>query len=322
MTHFLGIDIAKKKFDVALRLDHTFKHKTFTNDHAGFEQLRLWLDALHITTLHACLEATNIYGQALAHYLVDNGLTVSILNPAQIKAFAQSQLSRHKNDTVDAKLIALFAQTFQPPAWQPLPPHQRELQALVRRLDDLIRMRTQETLRLQVAPPIIQEDIRQHLDSLKQQITSLKLRIRQCIQRHDNFAQARDLLASIPGIGESTIAQLLACVGDLARFHHPKQLVAFLGLHPTQRQSGSSLQAKPRLAKMGNPALRKAFFMPALAAMRHNPVIQQFARRLKQNGKHAKAIICAVMRKLIHLMFGVLRSRQPFNPQLNIQLDF
>jgi transposase len=117
----LGIDIAKLKFDVALLNNNKYKSKVFKNNTKGFEELCAWLKGQDIQSLHACLEATGTYGEVLSHYLKDAGFIVSVVNPAQIKGFAQSELSRTKTDKADAKLIARYCLTMKPSVWQPLP---------------------------------------------------------------------------------------------------------------------------------------------------------------------------------------------------------
>lgn len=145
----LGIDIAKLKFNVCLiNQSGKLRHKVFPNTSTGFEQLMEWLSKQGVRSVHACLEATGTYGEALSLFLHQAGHTVSVINPAAIKAFAQSRLSRTKTDRVDAELIARFTQAQAPPAWTPLSPEVRELQALVRRLESLIEMRVMEENRL------------------------------------------------------------------------------------------------------------------------------------------------------------------------------
>ena len=147
----LGVDIAKKKFDVALLVNGKLKHKVFTNNQEGFELLMAWLHKQSVDHVHVCLEASSTYGDELATYMHDAGHTVSIVNPARIKGFARSELMRTKNDKVDAGLIARFCHAMHPEPWKPAPPEMRQLQALVRRVDALITMRTQEFHRLGTA---------------------------------------------------------------------------------------------------------------------------------------------------------------------------
>ena len=147
----LGIDISKTKFDAALLLDAKVKTKKFDNKSNGFSEMVEWLNKKDAKDLHICMEATGVYGEALATYLFDAGYTVSVVNPAQIKGFAQSELSRNKTDRADAQLIARFCRAMNPKPWKPKPLHIRELQALVRRLEALQDMYYQENNRLEVA---------------------------------------------------------------------------------------------------------------------------------------------------------------------------
>jgi transposase len=145
----LGIDLSKLKFNVCLiNQSGKLRHIVFPNNATGFEQLRQWLTRQGVEQVHACLEATGTYSEPLAFYLHEAGQIVSLINPAAVKAFAQSRLSRTKTDKVDAGLIARFTVAQAPPAWTPLPQDVRELQALVRRLEALIEMRVMEENRL------------------------------------------------------------------------------------------------------------------------------------------------------------------------------
>ena len=314
-NEILGIDISKAKFDVALMVAGKVK-KThiFENAPDGFETLSSWLLKQGITKVAACMEATGCYGEALATYLYDQGINVSVVNPAQIKSFSGAQLKRAKTDKADAKLIAQFYQQMQPDHWTPPPLHVRELQALVQRLSALAQMEGQEQNRMQVAPAVIRPSIETVLATIRSEIKTVEALIRDHIDRHPDLKDQSALLDSIPGIGKATIARLLAFIGDVQRFDHAKALAAFAGLNPTVHQSGSSVRGKPHLSKKGNSLLRKALYMPAIVARRYNPVIKEFADRLKKAGKSNMVIIGAVMRKLLHIVYGVLKSGMPFDP--------
>lgn len=123
-----------------------------------------------------------------------------------------------------------------------------------------------------------------------------------------------DLLKSIPGIGDLTAWRLLAEIGSLSRFANIRQIVAFVGLDPTRHESGRSVRGGRHISRQGCASLRAALFMPALAAKRCNPLLQTFSQRLEANGKLPKQIVVAVMRKLLHLAYGILKSGQPFDP--------
>src|SRR5215213_10058241 len=162
----LGLDISKLKFDLRLLRDNgKLKHKVFANTASGFVELSAWLQKQKVERVHACMEATGTYGEALALYLFDAGHRVSIINPAVIKAYAQSHLSRAKTDKVDATLIARFCAERQPPLWQPLPREIRDLQALVRRLEPLLEMHQMEVNRLEagVSAEMVRDSLSEHI---------------------------------------------------------------------------------------------------------------------------------------------------------------
>jgi len=315
----LGIDIAKVKFNVCLlQLTGKLKHKVFANNATGFEQLQQWLKQHAAQLVHACLEATGTYGEALSLSLHHDGHTVSVMNPAAIKAFAASRLSRTKTDRVDAELIARFCLAQQPPAWTPPAPEVRELQALVRRLESLMEMRVAEENRLSagLTVPAVRSSVEEMLTHLKEQIARTEKLIRKHIDKHPGLKQQSELLNSIPGIADTTAAVLLAEVPDIKLYRSARQVAAFAGLVPRERQSGSSVRGRVRLSKIGNARLRKALYFPAITALRCSPFFQQWAEGLRARGKSKMSVIGAVMRKLIHIAYGVLKSARPFDPEL------
>jgi len=317
----LGIDVSKKQFHVELlRPAGRSSSRAFANRAAGFAQLVRWLEQQQAAgRLHACLEATGVYGDALARFLHQAGHCVSVVNPRQIRAFAASELARNKTDPLDAALIARFCLAHHPPAWTPLPPEIAALEALVRRLDALEQMRQQEANRLDVAPPAVRPSIAEHIEFLEQQIRRTQQAIHDHLNSHPHLRARRDLLVSIPGIAEKTAAKLLAEIPRMEQFAQVRQVVAFAGLNPRQWSSGTSVRGRARLSKVGSPRVRKALYMPALVALRYNPVIRGLGSRLRANGKQPMVIVGAAMRKLLHLAFGVLKSGLPFNPTFSSQ---
>ena len=313
----LGIDIAKQKYDVALlKPDGKFRAKAFANTAAGHVELLAWLQRQEAGLVHACLEATGTYGLTVSEVLADAGHTVSVVNPAAIEAYGRSRLSRTKTDRMDARLIAQFCAAHQPPAWRPVPRAVRELQALVRRLDALEGMRQQERNRLAADPgsDAVSASIKHLIDTIDQEMAALKARIRDHFDQHPGLRQQRDLLTSIPGIGDTTATILLAEFGPMGRFSRASACAAFAGLVPRETRSGTSVHGKPVLSKLGNAALRKALYYPALTALRHNPIIKAMRERLLTRGKHRMVIVGAAMRKLVHLAYGVLKTGTPFDP--------
>jgi transposase len=317
MNAYLGIDVSKAKLDVVLlRADHAAEVAQFDNSDKGFRSLHHFLKKRKVKVLHACLEATGYYGDPLALFLHQAGYTVSVVNPARIKGYAESRLSRTKTDASDAALIADFCRTQQPEAWTPPPPEQQELQALVRHLENLTDMRQQERNRRQAGIPseTVLHTLDEHIAFLDQQIADLLRQIHDHIERHPHLRQQRDLLTSIPGIADLTAAKLLAEIRDIHVFDNARQLAAFAGLTPRQHVSGSSVRGRTRLSKRGSARLRSALYFPAIVAQRHNPILRPFAQHLLRAGKAKLAVIAACMRKLLHLVYGILTSGQPFDP--------
>lgn len=325
MTSYLGIDVSKATLDVALlepgqnkpQRDQTKpRHRVFPNTQGGHQQLLAWLRNRKAEGVHACLESTGTYGQAVALALHGAGHLVSIVNPALVRAFGQSELSRTKTDKADAQLIARFCRVHQPPAWTPPAPELRELQALVRRLEALKQMQQMEENRLEtgVESATVRAQVQEHIAYLQARIEAVRTLIRSHIDQNPTLKSQRDLLTSIPGIADTTAALLLAELGEVKRFGSVRQVAAFAGLVPRLRQSGSSVRGRSCLSKAGSPRLRKSLYFPALTALQWNPLIRAMGERLRARGKSKMLIVGAAMRKLLHLAFGVLKSGQPFDP--------
>jgi len=316
MDGYGGIDVSKDRLDVLLLHGEQRMGQQFTNSATGFSKLDGWLKRrLQPGQVHICLEATGPYGEAVAEYLFAQGYTVSVVNPARIKGYAESQMQRNKTDKLDAALIADFCRTQHPAVWMPPSPEIRQLQHLVRHLDDLTEARQQAKNRLGL--PGQSQPVTDHLHAqiafFDQQLRETKQAITDLLDHSPDLKQQKDLLLSIPGLGELTIGKLIAECRDLHAFRDVRQLVAFAGLNPRQHVSGSSIHWKSSISRTGSASLRAALYMPALTAMRYNPLLRAFAQRLSARGLTGKAVVVAVMRKLLHLVFGVLKSGQPFD---------
>lgn len=315
---YLGIDVAKAKFDCALRQpDGKYKHKVFSNNLGGFEELRQWLLERGANELHACMEATGVYWEDIAEYLANDGHVVSVVNPFQIKAFGASRLVRTKTDKVDAKLIAEFCKENQPEAWKAPSLQEQALRAMVLRLEALQEMRLQEGNRLAVAREVVREEISTHVQWLDQEIKSLAKKIRDHIDDDPDLKHRKELLESIPGVGERTIALLLAFSLSPHRFKSARQVTAYAGLDPRQHESGSSVRGAPHISRLGHSIIRKGMYMPAMFTLYRTSWGRCFLDRLSRNGKKPMTMIVAMMRKLLHVAFGVLKSGAKFNPALH-----
>jgi len=247
MSAWIGIDVSKATLDVALRRDRDTQHTQVSNEKAGFRTLHNFLKKRCPRGTHVCLEATGLYGDAVAEFLFQQGYGVSVVNPARIKAYGDSPLKRNKTDRADAALIADFCRTPQPDLWQPPPPEVKELRAMLRHLDDLQAMRQQESNRAQSGEmsPTVLAQLQQHITFLDTQIKQIKDQLDQ----HPDLKRQRDLLTTIPGIADQTAGRLLGELSEMRAFHSARQVAAFVGVTPRQRCSGSSVRGPSRITK-------------------------------------------------------------------------
>lgn len=317
----VGIDVSKKKLDVELLFNNKVKTKVIENSPAGDKQLVEWLvkSKAPLADMHVCMEATGVYYERLALALHAARFKVSVVNPACIKGFAQTENLRNKNDAVDAGLIARYCARMMPMPWTPPPLEQRQLRAWTVRLQALKDIYQQESNRLEAhsvsGMDEVAAHVNEHLTWLDIEIKKLERDIDDHIDRHPSLKNDAELIESIPGVGPSTVAKVLGHIGDVRRFDNAKAFAAFLGVTPRQRSSGSSVRGRTMMSRTGHSAMRAALYMPALVARRHNPLLNSFAERLLATGMAKKAVIGAVMHKLAHLIYGVIRTGKPFDPQ-------
>jgi transposase len=250
------------------------------------------------------------------------GFAVSVVNPKVTKHYAQAQMQRNKTDKLDARMLAAYCRKEEPRLWEPPSEAEMVLRALTRRLAALQKDRTREINRLKAGkhPQPVQTSMRQMIAFQETQIAKLKAEIQDHIDQNPELKQQQELLTSIPGIGDKTAAVILGELPDVKQFDTAKQVTAYAGLTPQQLQSGKTLR-QGGLTKMGSKHLRTALFLPALYAKQKNPLLAPFAQRLEAAGKGKMTIVGAVMRKLLHLIYGVLKSQQPFDPHylVNVQ---
>lgn len=312
----VGIDVAKKTLDIVLTNGIQKNYKQFENTQKGHALLDNWLKKQGILRAHICLEATGQYGDGIAEYLYSMDYPVSIVNPARIKHYASSKLRRNKTDKADAQVIAEFCLREKPAIWSPPPASFKDLQALIRHLEGLQATRQQEVNRLTsgVHTAAVVESLEEIRTFLDDQIKKTRKTIQKHIDLHPDLKRMQDLLVTIPGIGKLTAAKLLGEIRNIRDFQNARQLAAYAGLTPRNFLSGTSVHKKTRLSKTGNAHLRKALFMPAITAKHWNSIVRIFCDRLKLSGLRPMEVIGAAMRKLIHLVFGVLKTGRPFDP--------
>jgi len=318
---YLGMDVAKAKLDCCLLLDEASnkrKTKVISNNKSGIADLLVWIGKQQISpdALHVVMEGTGVYHEQAALALADAGVTVSIVNPAQVKDFGRGLAIRTKTDGVDSFVLARYGALLKPAAWTPPAPEARILQALIARRDAIAQDLQRERNRREKADATdtlarIQQSISDSIGFLSQQLAQLQQDIDLHIDRHPGLKEDLSLLQSIPAVGPQVGNNLLAVMHS-HNFGSAEQLAAYLGLVPVERQSGSSVLGRARLSKAGPARIRAVLYMAAIVAKRCNPHVKAVYERLLARGKSKMSALGAAMRKLVHLCFGVLKTRQPY----------
>lgn len=321
--YHLGIDVSKAKLDCSLLTNsekEKFHYKKVSNSEAGFEELLRWLKGQKVVhdEVRIIMEGTGAYHQKAAYAFYNAGLKVSIVNPATARNFAKGLSIRTKNDKVDSEILARFGKAAPLECWSPPAPEARILEELRLRLhaleDDLRRERNRkEKTEVTLANKIVIKSIDESISFLEKQCKKLAEQIKKHIDRHPNLKEDHGLLTSIPAIGVKAGTGMLALMRT-HNFTSGEQCTSFMGLFPVEKRSGTSVNARPKLAKNGPADMRALLYMPALVAIRSNPHIKALYERLLERGKPKKVAICAAMRKLVHLCFGVLKTRIPYDP--------
>jgi transposase len=305
----VGIDVSKADFHACLLQGEKRAKKSFPNSASGYRQLLTWLRNRKCLDVHVCMEATGAYWMGLAQAVHSSGACVSVVNPSRTALFARSQLRRTKTDVVDAAMLAEFCSTQRPSLWTPPAPEILELRGLLAYRDHVVS----EQIRFkQIAKGLhlTQKLERLHdeqLETLAEMLDEIEEQIRDVVQSHRAMQDAFNALTAVKGIGFVTAVALVAKL-PASRLRDGKAAAAYAGLAPSERQSGTSVRGKARICKIGNSSLRRDLYMPAIAAIRFNPILASFAERLRENGKPPKVIIAAVMRKLVVLAFHLIKD--------------
>jgi transposase len=311
----VGIDVSKDDFHACLLLGSKRAKKSFPNGATGYKQLLRWLTNQKCVSPHICMEATGAYWIDLARAIYNAGATVSVVNPSRTALFARSQLRRTKTDAVDSEMLAEFCASQKPLPWTPPSSEVLELRGLLTYREHLIAQR----LRLAQAASTIhltaelQQLHDQQAEMVTAMIVAIEKQLRDVVKAHANFRAPVDALTEVRGIGFLTAVSLIAKL-PANRLRSAKAAAAHVGLSPREWQSGTSVRGKTRICKTGNASLRRDLYMPALVAMRFNPILMAFAQRLREKGKPSKVIIAAVMRKLVVLAYTIIRATTQGDP--------
>ena len=317
---FIGIDISKATFNAAILIDETLYNERFNNEKKGFASFLRWIKSISKDKATFCLEATGIYGLALAKFLHKKKQLVMVVNPIKTNAFCRMEMQRNKTDKADAQSIAHYANYLHLKGlvnknkFTPKSKDFERLQYLNVRLDQLGKMKTQEQNRLDVSlDKGATKSIKSMIALIKKQQSQIEDEIKVVVKQNDELNQQVKLLISIDGIADKTAWAILAGLGDISFFENAKQVTSYAGLNPKIEDSGTSVH-RTSLSKMGDKRLRKSLFMPALVAIRYNLLMIDLYERLLKQGKPKKVALCAVMRKLLVIAYGVLKSGKPFDP--------
>lgn len=322
----VGIDVSKARLDVALWLSVPRKWYAtkVDNDAAGAERLIGWFTSkagVPATECRVVLEATGVYHQTLADVLAAAGCEVVIANPKRARDYAKGKGLLTKTDAVDARALARYgADGDELVAWRPPPPEVRVLRALMARLDAVTQDLQREENRWEKAqatatPVAVRDSLQRTLTALRAERECLLRAIDDHYDQHPPLKQQRDQLKTIPGVGNVSANRML-CLLKSHRFHTARQAAACAGLVPVAYESGSSVHKRPRLSKQGDPRLRATLYMAAIVAAQHNPPLRDIYQRLVEQGKSKMSALGALMRRLIHIAFGILKHQTPFNPKL------
>ncbi len=310
-----GIEVSSRTLLVALGSKPL---REFPNTPAGHQAVWRFLEQAG-GRARVCLEATGGYGLDLALTLHAAGMLVRVANPRAVRHFAQALMARSKTDPLDAEVLRQYAarMPFQP--WQPPRPSALKLMAVARRLQALTEMITAEKNRLHAAslsealPRYVRLEIARHLRVLERHVACLTAAAHEFIADDPWLSQRYQLLQSIPGFGATSSLHVLAELALLAPDLDVRQWVAAAGLDPRQHTSGTSVHSPARISKLGNARLRRALYMPALVAVQHEPHLAAFYQKLLGRGKAKIQALVAVMRKLLHAIFGMFKHQQTYD---------
>jgi transposase len=306
---FVGIDVSSQRLDVDMLPVSQRSSEPNTED--GIASLVLRLRKLNPQIV--LLEATGGYEVPAAYALYEAGLPVVIMNPKALRHFAKAIGKLAKTDKLDAQVLALYAQSIQPPVRPLKDQEQLELANLMTRRRQLQGMIVMEENRRRTCTPRVRGNIELSLAHLRQLLKDLDREIHDSIRRTPLWHENSEILQSFKGIGPKVSASLIAVIPELGTLPGTK-VAALAGLAPMNRDSGQ--YRGKRKIQGGRPAVRQALYMAALVASHHNPVIMEFYQRLRLAGKPAKVALTACMRKILVILNAMLKNRTYWNPQL------
>ena len=325
---WLGVDIGKNTFHAAVAVQRLFGQEwrklpcaSFEHSAVGLRALLSWLEANSVAPASldgVCVESTGRLAQQFVNLAQGRLGGVSIINPARSKSFMKSLGFKHKNDSVDARLLAYFGQQMRPRTQAPKDGCYEELRELSRAYDDLKGHCQADQQRLADGPTsrAVRTVLKRMIRTYTRELEALQVKINALIEATPALKEDMARIVSVPGLGMRTAQMLLAEFADLREYNRD-ELVALAGLYPCQHESGTSVYKAPRIAKAGKSNVRAVLYMAAMTALRCNPNIKQFGKRLKGNGKKPMQIIVAAMRKLLLIAHALVAANTFYDPQHN-----
>lgn len=323
----IGIDVSSDVLDATLQTADDCIRRQFPNTPAGHRALIRWT-LQGSDDARACLEATGIYHLQLALRLhAHPDIELMVLNPCAARRFAQAHMVRAKTDAIDADGLLMFLQRmpFQP--WSAPLENVLQLQSLAHRMGQLEQEIVRERCRLHAAckagshTRIVQQDIQAHIKQLQRRLQRIRQQATQVTQQDASLANDVRLIDSAPGFAELSAIKLLSELAALPDDMTPPQWVAHAGMDPRPLESGTSQRSPRRISKQGNVRIRAALYMPALVAAHHDEHVSAYYQHLLNQGKPKMVALTAVMRKLLHALWGMLHHQQEWDGNKFYRLD-
>ena len=302
---YFGIDISALVFDVT---DSDGNYHQFKNNEFGFRKFAKLLSDMS----HCVMEATGYYHYQLAYHLLESGIKVSVENPLAVKRFIQMKLSKIKTDKSDSKLICEYAKQVELKLWQGNSKDEIECLQIVRALSVYTKQSTMIKNKLHgedvLGNPskLVVRSLKRSLSQIKKEIKTLEDKLLVLVKETHQDLLTR--LQTIPGIGSKTAIMLVVLTGGFERFTSGSELCSYAGLTPLIRQSGSSVNGRGRISKIGNKKLRNLLFMCSFNACKYNKACRDLYERIVAKGKSKKLALIAVCNKLLKQAFAIAKS--------------
>ena len=326
LKQVLGVDIAQKELVVSLgRLTEDlnveiYSHQVFSNKESGFKALLKWLlkNINQDIAVRAVMEATGVYHQKFAHFMIENNIEVSIVLPNNISNFLRTLQIKTITDKTCGDAIARFGLERNLNVWHKPNEVYTKLQQLTRERDQLVDQRTicKNRLHAEKSEACPNKESVKRINSLikflNKQEQEIKLEIKKLIDKNPEINEQINRMTSIPGLGELTAVIILAETNGFELIRNKKQLTSYAGMDVREKQSGTSVKGKPRLSKKGNRHIRKALHLPSLSAVKFNPTHKEMYHRLVSiHGIKMKALV-AIQRKMLELSYILVKNKTTF----------